>query len=146
MKPLLSTDIVIYDIANNKSLLNIPVTKNSPFLFKIQGGTDIILVEQVYIDNLVPRVGIHAITELKKVVQNQNVHQAISEIVAADFLADNNIKTFGVLTDLNKVWHLFWLGQGEKIIMVKLSNCKKAFEVISKMVKVIRVPAGLPGR
>lgn len=56
----------------------------------------IILVEQDYIDSLV-----------EKVVQNQHIRQAISEMVAANFLADNNIKTIGVLTDLNKVWHLF---------------------------------------
>jgi hypothetical protein len=72
------------------------------------------------------------------------VWQSISEIVAADFLVNNNIKTIGVLTDLNEVWHLFWLGQGKKINMVSVSNRKKAFEIIGKMVKMVRVP-GLPG-
>jgi len=40
LKPSLPTNIDIYDVANDKSLLNIPVTENSPFPFKMQGGTD----------------------------------------------------------------------------------------------------------
>jgi len=61
---------------------------------------------------LVPSVGIYATMELKRVVQQRHKRQAISEMVAADFLA-GSIKTIGVLTDLDKVWHLFWLGEGK---------------------------------
>ncbi|CAG8701228.1 12248_t:CDS:2 [Funneliformis caledonium] len=38
LKPSLPTNIVIYDVANNKSLLDTPVTENSPFPFKLQDG------------------------------------------------------------------------------------------------------------
>jgi hypothetical protein len=143
LKPSLPTNIIIYDVVNNKNLLDI-TAKNSPFPFKIRGGTDFILAEQGYIDTLILRAGIHAIIELKKVIQRQHVWQAISEMIAADFLANNDIKTIGVLTDLNEAWHLFWLGEGGEIMMTKFSNREKALEIISKMVKIMDV-AGLPG-
>ena len=76
--------------------------------------------------------------------QEQNIWQAIAEMVAADFLTNEEIKVIGVLTDLNERWHLFWLEEGKKIMMVKLSHRKMALDIISRMVKMMRVP-GLPG-
>ncbi|CAG8694479.1 17374_t:CDS:2 [Funneliformis caledonium] len=134
-KPNLPKDYVVFNIANHKSFLDI-TTENSPFSFKIKGGTDYVVVEQKYIDNLIAKAGTQATIELKK--------QAIAEMVAADFLTNEEIKVIGVLTDLNERWHLFWLKEGKKIMMVKLSHCKKALDIISRIVKMMRVP-GLPG-
>ncbi|CAI2199955.1 12789_t:CDS:2, partial [Funneliformis geosporum] len=73
--------VVIYDVTNNDV-----TTTNSPFPFKIRGGTDFILVEQKFIDNRVHKAGIRATIELKKKVEDHHIFQAISEIVAADFM------------------------------------------------------------
>ncbi|CAI2187858.1 6200_t:CDS:2, partial [Funneliformis geosporum] len=66
----------------------------------------------------------------------------ISEIVAADFMVNYDINVIGVLTDLNKVRQIFWLGDGKKINMVTLSHRKKALDIIGNMVSMKRV-AGL---
>ncbi|CAG8644647.1 8331_t:CDS:2, partial [Funneliformis mosseae] len=143
LKPNLPKDYVVFNVANHKSFLDI-TTENSPFPFKIKGGTDYVVMEQKYIDNLIAKAGTRVTIELKKVPQEQNIWQAIAEMVAADFLTNEEIKVIGVLTDLNERWHLFWLEEGRKIMMVKLSHRKKALDIISRMVKMMRVP-GLPG-
>jgi len=116
-------------------------TTNSPFPFKIRGGTDFILVEQTFIDNRVHKAGILATIELKK-VEDHHRFQAISETVAADFMVNYDINVIGVLTNLNKVWQIFWLGEGKKINMITLSHRKKALDIIGNMVSMKRV-AGL---
>ncbi|CAG8528107.1 29055_t:CDS:1, partial [Racocetra persica] len=135
LKPSLPTSIVIHDVFQSRNFLNI-MTEESPFLFKTQGSTDLILAEKSYIDGLIPTSGIHCIMEFKKSVQEQHIMQVVPEIAAADFLTNDEIKTIGVLTDLNSSWHLFWLSEEKKFKTVKFSNHKKAIETIDKMVSL----------
>ncbi|CAG8499944.1 8535_t:CDS:2, partial [Racocetra fulgida] len=124
--------IVIHDVSQSRNFLNI-MTEESPFPFKTRGNTDLILVERSYIDGLISTSSIHCIMEFKKSVQEQHIMQVVLEMTAADFLTNDEIKTIGVLTDLNSSWHLFWLSEEKKFKTVKILNRKKAIETISKM-------------
>ena len=80
----------------------------------------------------IPKAGIRAVIELKKEVKDHHVAQVVLQMISADFLTDDGIKVFGVLTDLNEIWNIYWI-EGKRILTVTLSNRKKAFEIISKM-------------
>ncbi|CAG8571623.1 6422_t:CDS:2 [Funneliformis caledonium] len=124
LKPNLPKDYVVFNVANHSTLLP------KILLFHSRSKAELTM----WWWN----------RKLKKVLQEQSIWQAIAEMVAADFLTNEEIKAIGVLTDLNERWHLFWLEEGKKIMMVKLSHRKKALDIISRMVKMMRVP-GLPG-
>ncbi|RIA92959.1 hypothetical protein C1645_820030 [Glomus cerebriforme] len=57
------------------------------------------------------------------------------KMIVADIYVNKDIKVFGVLTDLNEFWDIFWLDRSKEIIIISITNCKTAMEVIGKMVK-----------
>ncbi len=133
LKPILPGGVVIKDVANKKDFLK--VRKNLTMPFNISGGTDIILVEEQCVANKALKLGIHAIFKLKKAVEEHNIYQAVLEMIIADCYVSDDVKVFGVLTDLKDVWNIFWLTVNKKITMVSLTNRKIAFEAINKMVR-----------
>ena len=70
--------------------------------------------------------------------------QAILEMIVADIYVKEDVKVFGVLTDLNSFWNIFWLDESKEIVIVPLENRKKAFEVIGRMVRPISRISGMP--
>jgi len=133
LKPHLPADISIEDVANNKEFLN--TRKGMALPFSVHGGTDIVLVGKSYIKSKTLKAGVHSIIELKKQVEEKNVWQAILEMIVADIYVNKDVKVFGVLTDLNEFWDIFWLDRSKEIIIVPITNRKTAMEVIGKMVK-----------
>ncbi|RGB25280.1 hypothetical protein C1646_675710 [Rhizophagus diaphanus] len=133
LKPILPDEVIIEDVANKKGFLK--VHKNSIMPFNINGGTDIILVEEQCVRGKALKLGIYAIFELKKIVEEIHIYQTVLKMVIADCYVSNNVKVFGVLTDLKDVWNIFWFTINKNIAMISLKNCKIAFEVINKMVR-----------
>ena len=130
LKPLLPKCVMIYDVCNRKDFLN--MVDNPLLPFNVRGGTDLILALKDAVKGKIPKAGIRAVIELKKEVKDHHVAQVVLQMISADFLTDDGIKVFGVLTDLNKIWNIYWI-EGKRILTVTLSNRKKAFEIISKM-------------
>ncbi|CAB4443307.1 unnamed protein product [Rhizophagus irregularis] len=97
--------IVLEDVSNEKGFLNI--RKGSILPFNIRGRTDVILVERSRVEGNALRPGIHAIFELKKIVAERDVRQAILEMIIADCFVNKDVKVIGVLTDLKNVWNIF---------------------------------------
>lgn len=133
LKPILPDEVVIEDIANKKGFLKF--RKNLTMPFNINGGTDIILVKEQYVTGKAPKLEIYAIFKLKKAVEEIHIYQTVLKIIVADCYISDNVKVFGVLTDLNDVWNILWLTVNKKIAMVSLTNRKITFEVINKMVR-----------
>ncbi|GES93430.1 hypothetical protein GLOIN_2v1654758 [Rhizophagus clarus] len=65
----------------------------------ISGTTDVLIMDESYYSVIDYRSGIRAVFELKKPVQDLDVNQAISELIATNMLS--NYVIFTVLTDLN---------------------------------------------
>ncbi|RIA96114.1 hypothetical protein C1645_872266 [Glomus cerebriforme] len=133
LKPILPEDIIIEDVVDKKEFLN--MRKDFMLPFNIHGGTDIILVKKDCVQGKLLKHGIHATIELKKVIEEHHIPQAILEMIVADCFVDVDVKVIGVLTDMNNVWNIFWLSKSKKIMEVTLTNRKTALKVISKMVK-----------
>jgi hypothetical protein len=133
LKPILPDSIVIQDVANKNELLNI--RKGAILPYNLRGGTDLILAERSAIDCKIPKLGIRAIIEFKKEVEEKYIPQATLEMIVADCLVHRDIKVFGVLTDLKEDWQFIWMGVNKEIVMVTLKHRKTAFDVINKMVR-----------
>ena len=95
------------------------------------GGTDIILVGKEYVKSKLLKPGVHCTIELKKPnFEEKHMWQSILEMIVADVYVKKDVKVFGVLTDLNSFWNIFWLDERKEIIIVPLENHKTAFEII----------------
>ncbi|CAG8504823.1 5588_t:CDS:2 [Paraglomus occultum] len=80
------------------------------------------------------KAGIRVIIELRKEVKDRDTAQVILQMISADIMIHDGIKVFGVLTDLNSTWNIYyyWI-EDKQILTITLSNRKKALEIISKM-------------
>jgi len=69
--------------------------------------TDMMIARKVYTDarNLIGRMQVRF--ELKKVVQDYHVYQAIRQLFVANILSQQAV--FVILTDLNDEWIFYWL-------------------------------------
>jgi hypothetical protein len=104
----------------------------------MRGTTDLILVESHSVDCLVIEAGIRAVIELKKTIKSSHIKQVIFKMMAADLFVRDEIKVFGLLTDLKSVWHFFWLEEGRKIMTVKMTHRNKALDFASELADVYR--------
>ncbi|PKB97013.1 hypothetical protein RhiirA5_384957 [Rhizophagus irregularis] len=111
---------------------------SNPFPFHTRGTTDLILVESHSVDALVKKAGVRAVIELKKIVKSSHIKQIILEMIAADLFVRDEIKVFGLLTDLKSAWHFFWLEEGKKIMTVKMTHRNKALDFACKLADVYR--------
>lgn len=59
-------------------------------------------------------------------------------MIAADLFVYNEIKVFGLLTDLKSAWHFFWLEEGKKIMTVKMTHRNKALDFAYELADVYR--------
>uniref|UniRef100_U9TNN8 Uncharacterized protein n=1 Tax=Rhizophagus irregularis (strain DAOM 181602 / DAOM 197198 / MUCL 43194) TaxID=747089 RepID=U9TNN8_RHIID len=105
---------------------------------EVASTTDLILVESHSVDALVKKAGVRAVIELKKIVKSSHIKQIILEMIAADLFVRDEIKVFGLLTDLKSAWHFFWLEEGKKIMTVKMTHRNKALDFACKLADVYR--------
>ncbi|RIB19732.1 hypothetical protein C2G38_2181022 [Gigaspora rosea] len=73
-------NLVIFDVSGLRNFLN--VTNNPLLPFNVRGGMDLILVEESAV---------------------------ICEMISTNFHVHDGIKVFGILTDLNKTWNIYWI-------------------------------------
>ncbi|PKY58863.1 hypothetical protein RhiirA4_481134 [Rhizophagus irregularis] len=132
----LPRNVIISEVASERGFLN--TYGNSPFPFHTRGTTDLILVESHSVDALVKKAGVRAVIELKKIVKSSHIKQIILEMIAADLFVRDEIKVFGLLTDLKSAWHFFWLEEGKKIMTVKMTHRNKALDFACKLADVYR--------
>ncbi|CAG8794277.1 5700_t:CDS:2, partial [Gigaspora margarita] len=64
-------------------------------------------------------------------VKTHHVSQVICEMISADLHVHDEIKVFGVLTDLNETWSIYWI-EGKHIKTLTL-NSRETSENSSKM-------------
>ncbi|CAG8784980.1 33272_t:CDS:1, partial [Racocetra persica] len=130
LNPHLPENIVVFDVSGLRDFLNII---DNPLLpFNVRGGTDLILVEESAVRGKIPIAGVHAVIELKKDVKTHHVPQVICEMISADLHVHDGIKVFGVLTDLNETWNIYWI-EGKHIKTLALNNRENAMRLIGKM-------------
>jgi len=123
----ISSTFVWYDSKSKKDLLNID---NTALPYSISGTTDILVMDKSYYDVLDYRSGIQAGFELKKMVQDFDVNQAIGKLIILNILS--NYAVFLVLTDLNNCWIFYWLSKDRAIMMFKANNSSNALDIIEK--------------
>jgi hypothetical protein len=94
------------------------------------------LVEEGAVETGLVQAGIRAIIELKKNVQDNHSKQVILEmlIIIADLCVSDEIKVFGVLTDLVNTWNFYWIEKERRIKSMHLSHREKALDLISQLV------------
>jgi len=80
------------------------------------------------------QAGICAIIELKKNVQDNHAKQVIIEMLIADLCVSDEIKVFGVLTDLVNTWNFYWIEKERRIKSMCLSHREKVLDLISQLV------------
>ncbi|CAG8719178.1 22063_t:CDS:2, partial [Rhizophagus irregularis] len=119
----LPRNVIISEVASERGFLN--TYGNSPFPFHT-------------VDALVKKAGVRAVIELKKIVKSSHIKQIILEMIAADLFVRDEIKVFGLLTDLKSAWHFFWLEEGKKIMTVKMTHRNKALDFACKLADVYR--------
>jgi hypothetical protein len=92
----------------NKHLLDLAGFEDRLYYSNITGNTDAAIVTRVnYLTHIV-RGGLCVLFELKKMVDEASVYQAVCELVVASILS-TQWKPVVVLTDLIEDWQLFWL-------------------------------------
>ncbi|CAG8574748.1 8819_t:CDS:2 [Cetraspora pellucida] len=130
LNPHLPENIVVFDVSSLRDFLNI--TDNPLLPFNVRGGTDLILVEESAVRGKITIAGVYAVIELKKDVKTHHVPKVICEMISADLHVHDRIKVFGVLTDLNKTWNIYWI-EGKHIKTLALNNRENAMRLIGKM-------------
>ncbi|KAF0453381.1 crinkler CRN family protein [Gigaspora margarita] len=125
----LPNNIDIVDVSNHKNLLNIK--KSRWFPCHIKGGTDFILVDEGCANDKMLVDGIYGVIELKKQLDHKSYRQAILEMVAADLRVGDDVKVFGILTDMRN-WTVYWLDESKRIMSVNVTSCRKAFGLIGQ--------------
>ncbi|GBB96549.1 hypothetical protein RclHR1_02780012 [Rhizophagus clarus] len=121
--------LVWYDPKFKRDLLNI---NDISFPYSISGTADVLIMDESYYNVLDYRSGIRAVFELKKMVQDQDTSQAISELIATNILS--NYAVFAVLTDLNDTWIFYWLSNDRAVMMFRAINSSNALDIIEKAV------------
>ena len=120
------------DVSSKRDFFSI--TNNPLFPFNVRGGTDLILVEEGAVETGLVQAGICAIIELKKNVQDNHSKQVILEMLIADLCVSDEIKVFGVLTDLVNTWNFYWIEKERRIKSMCLSHHEKVLDLISQLV------------
>ena len=92
------------------------------------------MVEEGAVETGLVQAGIRAIIELKKNVQDNHSKQVILEMLIADLCVSDEIKVFGVLTDLVNTWNFYWVEKERRIKSMHLSHREKALDLISQLV------------
>ena len=123
----ISSTLVWYDPKSKKDLLNV---NDVSLPYSISGTTDVLVMDESFYSVLDYRSGIRAGFELKKMVQDLDVNQAIAELIATNILS--NYAVFLVLTDLNNSWIYYWLSSDSTIMMFRAVNSSNALDIIER--------------